>query len=284
MIVEDLHVHTQFSKDSKEEPERYITLAIERGIKYLGFSDHIDLDPTDKDYGYYRYEDALSSYNMLKKKYENNLNLFFATEVTYQQDLEKSIEKNISGRPYDYIIGSVHRLEGITFSGAHGMPFFKDKDENYSYNMYFDELYRMVNTDFFQIVGHFDIIKRHGVSLYGSFKVEKYREKIKKILATIIEKNMVIEINSSGFRFGLGEQYPTNDIIKMFRDLGGREVTIGSDAHSISNFGAYLEEAVKNTLSIFDFDVIIFKNKKKTKVARLSELITLKNAMEVYDD
>ena len=90
MTVEDLHVHTKFSKDSKEEPERYITLAIERDIKYLGFSDHIDLDPTDKDYGYYRYEDALSSYNMLKKKYENNLNLFFATEVTYQKIVQRS--------------------------------------------------------------------------------------------------------------------------------------------------------------------------------------------------
>jgi len=284
MIVEDLHIHTKFSKDSKEEPEKYIIAAIERGIVYLGLSDHIDLDPTDKDYGFYNYEKALESYSFLKNKYEDSLKLFFAAEVTYQKGLEKSIEENISGRPYDYIIGSVHRLEGITFSGAHGMPFFKDKDENYSYNMYFDELYSMVSTDFFQIVGHFDIIKRHGISLYGSFEVDKYREKIKKILATIIEKNMVIEINSSSFRFGLGEQYPTNDIIKMYKDLGGREVTIGSDAHSISNFGAYLEETIKNALSIFDFDVVIFKNKKKTKVARLSELIILKNAMGVHDD
>jgi histidinol-phosphatase (PHP family) len=283
MILEDLHIHTKFSKDSKEEPEKYIVLAIERGIKYLGFSEHIDLDPTDKDYGYYKYEDAFSSYNFLKNKYEDNLKLFFSTEVTYQNGLEKSIEVSLSGKPYDYIIGSIHRLEGITFSGAHGMPFFKGKDENHSYNMYFDELYSMISTDFFQVVGHFDIIKRHGISIYGGFRAEKYRGKIEKILDKIIKKGMVIEINSSGFRFGLGEQYPSNDIIEMYRNLGGKEITLGSDAHNVSNFGAYLESAIKNALSIFNFDVVTFKNKKKITVAKLSEFINSKKATEVHN-
>jgi histidinol-phosphatase (PHP family) len=283
MILEDLHVHTKFSKDSKEEPEQYIALAIKRGIKYLGFSDHIDLDPTDKDFGYYKYEDALSSYNSLRNKYKSELNLLFATEMTFQNSLEKSIEENLLGRPYDYVIGSIHRLEGITISGAHGMPFFEGKDENHAYNIYFDELYKMVETNFFQIVGHFDIIKRHGITKFGAFKAYTYKEKIEKILEKVVKKEMVIEINSSAFRYGLGEQYPSNDIIKMYNEVGGTEITIGSDAHNISNFGVYLNEAIKNTLSIYDFDVVTYINKRKIKIAKLSEFITNKDITEVHN-
>jgi histidinol-phosphatase (PHP family) len=283
MTIEDLHIHTKLSKDSKEEPEKYISSAIERGISYIGFTDHIDLDPTDKDSGYYNYESALKNYNFLSKKYKGNLNLLFATEITYQHELEKSIEENTSGRPYDYIMGSVHRLAGFTFAGAHGLQFFINKSENETYNMYFDELYRMVSTDFFQVVGHFDIIKRHGMSLYGSFRADKYREKIEKILKKVIEKDTVIEINSSGFRFGLGEQYPSNQILKMYKNLGGTEITLGSDAHRIIDFGAYINDAVRNALSVFDFDVVSFSNKNKIKVCNLSELDIFKEKMEVHD-
>ena len=61
-IIEDLHIHTRVSKDCKENPEKYVVEAIRREIDYLGFSDHLDLDPVDKDFGYYNFDAA---YNCL---------------------------------------------------------------------------------------------------------------------------------------------------------------------------------------------------------------------------
>lgn len=272
--VEDLHVHTRISKDSKEDPEKYIVKAIERGIEYLGFSDHIDLDPKDKDFGFYRYEDARQSYIELKEKYNNGLSLLFATEVTYQNNIEKSIQNNLQGRPYDYIIGSIHRLEGYTISSPRGIQFFNGKDETTAYSIYFEEVDRMINTGFFDIVGHFDVLKRYGNSIYGTFNANRFEAIIVPLMKKIVEKNLVIEINSSGFRHKLSEQYPANDILRMYRDCGGREITIGSDAHNASQFGVYMEETLKNALSIFDFNIVVFAQRKKIKLSRLSELLS----------
>ncbi len=272
--VEDLHVHTRISKDSKEDPEKYIVKAIERGIEYLGFSDHIDLDPKDKDFGFYRYEDARQSYIELKEKYNNGLSLFFATEVTYQNNIEKSIQNNLQGRPYDYIIGSIHRLEGYTISSPRGIQFFNGKDETTAYSIYFEEVDRMINTGFFDIVGHFDVLKRYGNSIYGTFNANRFEAIIVPLMKKIVAKNLVIEINSSGFRHKLSEQYPSNDILRMYRDCGGREITIGSDAHNASQFGVYMEETLKNALSIFDFNIVVFAQRKKIKLSRLSELLS----------
>ncbi len=276
-IIEDLHIHTKFSKDSKEDPEKYLVLSLERGIEYLGFSDHIDLDPVDKDYGYYKYDEAFSSYKELNDSFGDKLHFLFAAEVTYQPGLEESIGNAINGHPYDYVIGSVHRLQGFTISGLKGIGYFEGKDEFTAYNKYFEEVLKMAQTDFFQIVGHLDVIKRYGATFYGAFDASKYSRIIQKILLTTVEKNMVIEINSSGFRQGVGEQYPSKKILEMYRDIGGREIIIGSDAHTVNNFGAYLDEAVKNALSVYDFDVITFDKKKKINLCKLSDLFALSN-------
>jgi len=276
-IIEDLHIHTKFSKDSKEEPEKYLPVAIERGIEYLGFSEHIDLDPLDKDFGYYNYDAALASYKGLNRKYGNALNFLFATELTYQSTLEESIKQTLEGRPYDYVIGSVHRFEGFTISGPHGLRYFEGKDEQSAYNIYFEEVLKMVQMGFFEILGHLDVIKRYGIKYYGSFVAERYKGIIMEILREVVKRGQVIEINSSGFRRGVNEQYPSNDILEMYREAGGEEVVIGSDAHNVRDFGAYLEETVENALSVYDFEVIAFKKKEKIRLCRLSELFTYNN-------
>ena len=269
-MIEDLHIHTHISKDSKENPEKYVVESIKRGIRYLGFTDHLDLDPSDKDFGYYKFSDAYRDYIALKSKYEGKIHLLFGVEITYQSELEESIQKNIQGKPYDYIIGSVHRLDGYTIAGPRGIGFFKDKDEETAYRMYFDELYKMVNADFFQIVGHFDVIKRYGIQFYGRFNALKYKGIIKPILEVMVRKGIVMEVNSSGYRQMPKEPYPSKNILSMYAECGGSEITLGSDAHSIKQFGSYLEEALDEAEGVSHFDLVTFASKKKIKLYRLS--------------
>jgi len=270
--MEDLHIHTYVSKDCKESPEKYIISAIKSGVKYLGFSDHLDLDPTDKDFGYYKFNRAYKDYLLLKKKYQGKLNLLFGVEVTYQSGLEKSIERNTKGKPYDYLMGAIHRLGGYTIAGLRGVGFFEDKDEETAYRMYFEELYRMVNTDFFQIVAHFDVVKRYGMQFYGKFKAGKYKNVIESILDRMIQKGIVMEVNSSGFRQIPEEPYPSEEILSMYAVLGGREITVGSDAHNIEQFGNDIKKALDVAKRIYNFDIVTFTKKKKIKLGKISSM------------
>ena len=40
-----------------------------------------------------------------------------------------------------------------------------------------------------------------------------------------------IELNTGGFKYGLGHPNPCEDIIKRYKELGGEIITLGSDAH-----------------------------------------------------
>jgi histidinol-phosphatase (PHP family) len=270
-IIEDLHLHTHISKDSLQSGEDYLLEGIKRGIEYIGFSDHLDLDPVDKDYEYYNYKNSLNDYVHLNEKYGKKINFLFGLEVTYQSTLENSIKENIEGKPYDYLIGSVHRLEGLTIAGTSGIPFFRGKDEKTSYIMYFEEMAKLVQMNYFQIIGHFDVIKRFGVQFYGKFHAEKYKTIIKNILKKAVEQGTIIEINSSGYRQPPEEPYPSKEILEMYRDSGGTEITIGSDAHNIKQFGMGLNNALKYAKSVFDFEIVTFKQKKKIKLGKISE-------------
>ncbi len=271
-LFEDLHVHTLYSKDSREIPEKYVELAISRRLSYLGFSDHIDLDPTDKDFGYYSYQQAYESFRSISDSYSDKVNLLFGLEVTYQNFLESEIKRSIENKPYDYLIGSVHRVEGYTVSGPHGTQFFDGKTEEEAYTVYFDELERMVEMRFFDIVGHFDVIKRYGVRFYGPFRAEKYMEKIQRILEKVIQSGMVLEINSSGYRHELKEPYPSYEILSAYRELGGTKLVLGSDAHSTKHLGAFMRKAVIEALKIYDFEVVCFRKREQFTLCRLSDV------------
>ena len=272
-IIEDLHLHTHISKDSKQNPEEYVKEAIKRRIKYLGFSDHLDLDPTDKDYGYYNYENAYTDYIALKKKYGKQLNLLFGTEVTYQSTLKDTVVSSTINKPYDYMIGSVHRLEGFTIAGVRGLPFFEGKNEFTAYMAYFEEMAKLVDLNYFQIIGHFDVIKRFGVQFYGKFNAKKYEGIIRSILKVLVKQKNVLELNSSGFRQKPMEPYPSKEILEIYAEEGGVEITIGSDAHSIKQFGNGLEETLKYAKSIFDFELIAFVQKKRVKLGKISDFL-----------
>ena len=50
-------------------------------------------------------------------------------------------------------------------------------------------------------------------------------------------------MNTPGWRYGLGAPQPTDDVLSLYRDLGGAIVTIGSDSHKPEHLGAYLRIA-----------------------------------------
>ncbi|BAL80502.1 histidinol-phosphatase HisJ family protein [Caldisericum exile] len=272
-IVEDLHVHTKYSKDSKEEPMNYVNLAKERGLSYLGFSEHIDLDPLDKDFGYYKFDKVYEEYLRLKDFVGDSFEFVFAVELTYQSTMHSAIEEEVLTKPYDYIIGSVHRVNGYTISGPHGVGYFDGVDEYTAYMRYFEEVLNLVETDYYDIVGHIDVIKRYGKNFYGEFHIDKYVDILTEILKKIIKKGKVIEINASAFRQGFSEPYPSREVLELYKKLGGHEVILGSDAHSVKQFNAHLEESVLFAMSVFDFDAVSYKMRNKVKVSKLSDLL-----------
>ena len=86
----------------------------------------------------------------------------------------------------------------------------------------------------------------------GTYPFEKIKPLLTEILRTVIADGKGIEINTSSQRYGLTDLTPSRDILKLYRELGGHILTIGSDSHKPEHLGAFIDET-KQELKMLGF-------------------------------
>ena len=70
-------------------------------------------------------------------------------------------------------------------------------------------------------------------------------------------------MNTAGVKYGLGYYHPKIEILKLYKELGGEIITIGSDAHN-PEFIGYEYKEVEKLLRELEFKYIyLYKERKK---------------------
>lgn len=229
MYKVDYHHHSRFSFDGKDCIEDICKVAVEKNLSEICFTEHFDVDPKDVSFGFLDYKKYHDTVEQCKIKYGNKLKIRCGLEIgephlkAYVNDLKQELAK----MKLDFIIGSVHNLNSVklrlTMPGKNVKEFYQD---------YFQEIMEMVKTADIDVIGHLDLMKRYAFNEYSNYDFIDFEEIIRVILQTAIERNIGIEINTSGLRNSVKEIYPKKEIVKLYRELGGEIVTIGSDSHS----------------------------------------------------
>ena len=99
-------------------------------------------------------------------------------------------------------------------------------------NLYFETVLKNIETyNKFNVFGHLDFVTRYGGSSFSGMDLNEHWDIITKILKTLVLKGKGIEINTSGYRYKENRVYPEFKILKKYLELGGKIITIGSDAH-----------------------------------------------------
>jgi histidinol-phosphatase (PHP family) len=96
---------------------------------------------------------------------------------------------------------------------------------------YFKAVEALITSGICDIVGHLEYFKRWG----GSYSFSDFENEISVILQQIIERNLVLEINTSGLHDRAEDTYPSLKVVKLYKSLGGELISLGSDAHSIKH-------------------------------------------------
>src|SRR5699024_11463157 len=118
------------------------------------------------------------------------------------------------------------------------------------------------------ILGHLDLVKR-----YKRLDVNRnFHEIIREIFREIIPKGKGIEINTSGFAYGLGSAMPSEDILQLYKDCGGEIITIGSDAHKAEHVAHEFPQSLK-LLQKVGFEYIATFAKQRPTFHRIDEII-----------
>ena len=107
---------------------------------------------------------------------------------------------------------------------------------------------------------------RYGYEKDRFYSYEKFRDVLDEILSCLISRDIALEVNTAGFRKGLGFPNPHPDILWRYRDLGGEKVTIGSDAHMPQHVGADFKAAAELLQALGFRYLTLFHGKEESRI------------------
>lgn len=241
--MNDYHLHSTFSSDSVMTMDEACKKAISMGFDEIAFTDHIDLFwPGSSSFGAINLDEYFSSLDKMILKYGGKISIKKGIEVGIQPHAIKQTKNMTEARSFDFIIASVHCVDCIELDEP---KYYSGKSAGEAYMRYFEEVLHTVGSyDHFSVLGHIDILRRYVPgSDNKTIKYSDYSDILDRILTTLINKNKGIELNTSGYKYGLGSFLPAIDFIKKYKELGGEIITVGSDAHRTEHIGHKFSEA-----------------------------------------
>ncbi|MFW9771837.1 MAG: histidinol-phosphatase HisJ [Candidatus Thorarchaeota archaeon] len=275
-LLQDWHTHNSLCRHATGILDDYARRAIALNLDLIGFSDHFPYEFLQGIEGipYEEYgmpldeiEMYISTIERLKSNYEEEIEIKIGFELDFiqlQADAHKKYLNQYSER-LDYILGSVHILEGKTgFFAFDDSRFLKNYDLYGSiedlYLDYYTTLQNMVNSpDFnFNIISHLDLPKKFNRRPVISELIEN---QVLKTLELVKKEDLVIEINTSGLRKPIKEQYPSETILRKMYELD-IPILLGSDAHHPDELGFEFRNIIKLVKKI-GYNQLAYFNKRR---------------------
>ncbi len=259
-MIADYHIHSEFSDDSREPMENQIERGIEIHLDEMCFTDHVDYgikrDQDDpRGIVYRQVDDAgnaepMSNVNYplyfdkihhMQKKYADRITIKAGLEFGIQsitiQDFEKLYDRY--NKDLDFILLSMHQVNNQEFWNG---EYFKGRTQKEYNDSYYEEIYKVQKSfKHYSVLAHLDLLTRYDPA--GPYPFEKEEDKIAEILKQAIRDDKGIEINTSSWHYGLRDTQPSRKILKLYKDLGGKIFTFGSDAHKTEYLGDHFKDA-----------------------------------------
>ena len=265
LTIADMHTHSEYSHDSQCKIEDMCLSQIEKGTNIFAVTDHFD---TASYMDYDVFTPIKSSYDTVKKlnmKYAGKCKILTGVEISegfWHKDILEKITKML---PYDVIIGSVHLVKYKELTMAYSRINFSKLPQNIVeeyLNQYFDDILTMFDTTDFDILAHLTCPLRY---IEGKFKfninLDLFEDKIMTILKRTVNEEKALEVNTSSYGV-LNDFMPTIDIIKKYRDLGGKLITLASDAHIKQNASVDFNMAIEALKKLGLESLCYYENRK----------------------
>ncbi|WP_445488761.1 histidinol-phosphatase [Niallia sp. 03133] len=268
-IIFDLHTHHDRCGHATGKIEDYIKAAIDKGLHYIGISDHSPLFYSDKDQmwpGYAMAKSELGNYVKevlkLKEAYKDKIHVLLSMESDYIPEHFELYQKSYQNYSFDYLIGSVHFVDGVSIFDRMQWDGLNEEECINLKDNYYKLIQESARCGLFQVLAHIDAMKGY----YPEFsKIDT--PIIGETLKVIGEEGVAIEVNTSGKTKDCGGWYPSNEILERALYYGV-DISFGSDAHTYERIGEdYFE--VQKQLKEIGFKEMIFYVEKKRQIVTL---------------
>ncbi|MFC3389069.1 histidinol phosphate phosphatase domain-containing protein [Salinicoccus sesuvii] len=261
-------LHTRVNDGCYSEAwlDLYLERASQLGLKEVGIVDHL-----------YRFHDATSYYEKYiymaddalgemqkrwlhqvatmpsleafvsfiesqKEKWQaRGINLKLGLEADFFPGGKDELRALIADHPWDYVIGSVHFVEGWGFDNPETVDVFKERDLIELYQLHTSYVCQAIESGLFDIIAHLDNLKLFSYRPDEGL-LETYYE---KVASSLKAHNVASEVNTGlSYRYPIKEACPSPRYLKLLQ-AHGVPLTLSSDAHYPDDLGTNLDWAQK---------------------------------------
>ncbi|MCH4239803.1 MAG: histidinol-phosphatase HisJ family protein [Oscillospiraceae bacterium] len=241
--MSDSHCHTDCSFDGHDSAMMLCDSAVRQGLYSLTVTDHCEC----QDYRTKGYRKAvLQSYFEARKAaaaFRGKLHVRAGVELGQPLQDQAAAEEVLSMCSFDFILASLHNVAG--------QPDFYDLDYtkcdiDQLLHQYFSQMLEMVKWGRFDSLAHMTYPWRYACSGEHPIRLTyaPYQAEIDAILQELIRQGKSLEVNTSGLRQAIGTTLPDQPILERYHELGGKRITLGSDAHRWGDIGSGIEDGM----------------------------------------
>ncbi|MFP4457322.1 MAG: histidinol-phosphatase [Clostridia bacterium] len=258
----DYHIHLERGEYNSDWLEKFIKVGYQRGIEEFGIVEHLYIFKGTEsllyqnDHVKFMQTKNLDEYFSFLEKMKQKHNIKIGLEIDYVEEFEEKIKEFVKDLPVDFLIGSVHYIDGWAF----------DLDKDWAnrnvrevYNKYYKTLLKAAKSGIFDILGHPGNISYFGHKPNWDFEkplVESFYQDISNV-------DIVLEINSGGLYRPAKEVFPKKIWFERLKELE-IEVTCSSDAHDPKNVGWVINKEIIPALKSSGFNQLVtFDSRKK---------------------
>jgi histidinol-phosphatase (PHP family) len=255
MTWTNYHTHCYLC-DGAGEPEAYVQVAVEQGMKALGFSSHASVpfenSWTLSEQNWVTYQQCITQ---LQRTYADQLPIFFGLEIDYIPGVISPRDAHFAH--LDYCIGAIHfvdqdaqgrpwTIDGPLESFEQGMQQVYQGDVRPVVERFYALVREMVQIACPDVIAHFDLIKKNNTG--GRYFAETepwYQAAAFETLETIAQADTILEVNTGGItRKRTDALYPSTWLLERCFELG-IPLTLSADAHEPQHVSAGFAEAAQ---------------------------------------
>ena len=258
-MIYDQHVHSYYSFDSNQSIEEYLDVATKLGLKYFVLTDHCDFNHINTG------EDLFFDVSKQRKELQELqarypiIKILYGIEIGYKPQELKRINEVLNENEFDIINLSLHELDDIDYYFPD--RFIKDGIDKTLETYFLKQLEMIRHFDNFDVLCHIDYAFKTAYLIDNNLKIEKYENILIEIMKRLIKKEKALEINTK-----VQSELPiehTKYLLNLYKKLGGKYLTLCSDAHDITRFHKDFDKYISIIKECGFNHLTYFVNRKK---------------------
>ena len=245
----DYHLHVIAHDDRPMTVENilsYCEVAQSRGVRQMGITEH------DR----YLEKVDVAAFQEAREG-SPDVSLRLGIEIDFVPGQEERMDADSTALPYDYVIGSVHRVDGDEVDRATDQSVYERYETYELYAAYYRNVREAALSRRFEVIGHPDLIK-----IFRRYPDRDITPLLEETADAVAESGVVVDVNAAGLRKPVGEIYPSQKFLEMFHRRGV-PIILSSDAHAPGEVAAGYDRSLKLVHDVGYREVATFVNRER---------------------